>query len=75
MAFEGNSLKSFRSGDPLTKYCTDVSIKLHESQVRLQEKTLAEAGGHAAMLGAPEVLQFGSNLIQAIGGKRALDIG
>uniref|UniRef100_A0A914X0T7 Caffeoyl-CoA O-methyltransferase n=1 Tax=Plectus sambesii TaxID=2011161 RepID=A0A914X0T7_9BILA len=66
--------KSYSSSDPVSNYCTELSLRQHPLQVKLQEKTLAEAGEWARMLGAPEVLHFGKNLIQLTRGKRALDI-
>uniref|UniRef100_F1LDN3 Catechol O-methyltransferase domain-containing protein 1 n=1 Tax=Ascaris suum TaxID=6253 RepID=F1LDN3_ASCSU len=69
-----NISKSPRSNDPIVKYCTSVSVKQDPILQKLSENTVKNApmGG---MIGAPEVLQFGQNLIRLTHAKRALDIG
>ncbi|XP_063869853.1 probable caffeoyl-CoA O-methyltransferase 2 [Scylla paramamosain] len=65
--------KSYISEDPLLKYTVDHSLRLTDVQKRLNEATFKHS--NYEMLGAPEVLQLNANLIQAIGGKKVLDVG
>ncbi len=69
-----NRHKSTNTDDPRIKYCAEHSIRFHPAQLKLQAATLG-LGTIGDMIGAPEVLQMCSNLIQLIGGKRILDIG
>ncbi|KHN79155.1 Caffeoyl-CoA O-methyltransferase 2 [Toxocara canis] len=66
--------KSYNTNDPIIKYCANVSLKPDPLQVQLAENTIKNAPMHG-MLGAPEVLQFGQNLIRLTRARRALDIG
>ncbi|XP_045606764.1 probable caffeoyl-CoA O-methyltransferase 2 [Procambarus clarkii] len=66
-------LKSFHSAKPLVKYVVDHSLRQTDVQKKLLEETLKLP--HGGMVGAPEVLQLGANLIQAIGAKKVLDVG
>ncbi len=66
--------KSYETDEPRVKYCTELSVRFHPAQTKLHAATMG-LGRRAGMMGAPEVLQMGSNLIQLIGGKRVLDIG
>ncbi|KAG0718734.1 putative caffeoyl-CoA O-methyltransferase 1 [Chionoecetes opilio] len=70
-----DNMKSFKSQDPLVKYTVDHSLRLTDVQKRLMEATFQLCESDACMLGAPEILQLNANLIQAIGGKKVLDIG
>uniref|UniRef100_F1L847 Catechol O-methyltransferase domain-containing protein 1 n=1 Tax=Ascaris suum TaxID=6253 RepID=F1L847_ASCSU len=67
-----NVSKSHRSNDPIVKYCTSISVKQDPILQKLTENTLKNA---PMGLGAPEVHQFGQNLIRLTHAKRALDIG
>ncbi|XP_045132083.1 probable caffeoyl-CoA O-methyltransferase 2 isoform X2 [Portunus trituberculatus] len=67
------TVKSYSSEDPLLKYTVDHSLRLTDVQKRLNEVTFKHS--RYQMLGAPEVLQLNANLIQAIGGKKVLDVG
>ncbi|MPC89030.1 putative caffeoyl-CoA O-methyltransferase 2 [Portunus trituberculatus] len=49
------------------------TFRLTDVQKRLNEVTFKHS--RYQMLGAPEVLQLNANLIQAIGGKKVLDVG
>ncbi|CAI4228244.1 unnamed protein product [Auanema sp. JU1783] len=67
--------KSYNSGaDPIVKYCSEHTCKLHPLQIELQNHTLRHVE-MSQMLGAPEVLTVGHNFIQLIGAKKCLDIG
>jgi len=66
--------KSYASKDPVTKYCTENSLRLHPLQKKLQEETLSKRRD-AMMVGAPEVVQLNCNLMKAINAKKVLDIG
>uniref|UniRef100_A0A0M3IHN3 O-methyltransferase n=1 Tax=Ascaris lumbricoides TaxID=6252 RepID=A0A0M3IHN3_ASCLU len=66
-----NVSKSHRSNDPIVKYCTSISVKQDPILQKLTENTLKNA---PMGLGAPEVHQFGQNLIRLTHAKRALDI-
>nr|AFC17961.1 O-methyltransferase [Penaeus vannamei] len=68
-----SSMKSYYDADPLVQYCVKNSLRLTDVQKRLNDVTLQHS--RAAMLGAPEVLQLNSNIMQAIGAKKVLDIG
>ncbi|KAL3984784.1 O-methyltransferase family protein [Acanthocheilonema viteae] len=54
-------------------YCVNISVKMEPIQKAIFERTLNLPGG--GMIGAPEVLQFGQNLIHLIRAKKAIDIG
>ncbi|CAI4228239.1 unnamed protein product [Auanema sp. JU1783] len=70
-----NVAKSYESGaDPIVKYCSEHTCKLHPLQIELQNYTLQNVE-MSQMLGAPEVLTIGQNFIQLIGAKKCLDIG
>ncbi|KAJ1347015.1 hypothetical protein KIN20_001952 [Parelaphostrongylus tenuis] len=60
--------------DPVVDYCSKLTVRQHPLQKELHDSTLKNAP-MSFMLGAPEVLTVGSNLIHLIGGKKALDIG
>lgn len=66
--------KSFRSNDPIQKYCNEVSLEQDPLLEEISKKTLQYLR-HGGMIGAPEVHQLGQNLIRLIQGKKALDIG
>uniref|UniRef100_A0A914RE04 Uncharacterized protein n=1 Tax=Parascaris equorum TaxID=6256 RepID=A0A914RE04_PAREQ len=66
--------KSYESDDPIITYCSTISVKQDPTLQKLSENTIKNAP-MAMMLGAPEVLQFGQNLIRLTHAKRALDIG
>uniref|UniRef100_A0A914ZFF4 Uncharacterized protein n=1 Tax=Parascaris univalens TaxID=6257 RepID=A0A914ZFF4_PARUN len=69
-----NVSKSPLSNDPIIKYCISVSVKQDPILQKLSENTVKNAP-MGRMIGAPEVLQFGQNLIRLTHAKRALDIG
>uniref|UniRef100_A0A0M3JHW7 Ribosomal_S4 domain-containing protein n=1 Tax=Anisakis simplex TaxID=6269 RepID=A0A0M3JHW7_ANISI len=66
--------KSYHTKDPIITYISNVSLRLDPLQVELQQNTIEHAP-MSGMLGAPEVLQFGRNLIHLTQAKRVLDIG
>ncbi|VIO97556.1 O-methyltransferase, putative [Brugia malayi] len=54
-------------------YCVNISVKMDPIQKIIFERTLNLPDG--GMIGAPEVLQLGQNLIHLIQAKKAIDIG
>uniref|UniRef100_A0A1I8EQR8 O-methyltransferase n=1 Tax=Wuchereria bancrofti TaxID=6293 RepID=A0A1I8EQR8_WUCBA len=54
-------------------YCVNISLKMDPIQKIIFKRTLDLPGG--GMIGAPEVLQLGQNLIHLIQAKKAIDIG
>ncbi|KAK7072080.1 hypothetical protein SK128_027660 [Halocaridina rubra] len=66
-------MKSFRSKDPMVAYCVEHSIRLTDTQKKLNEMTMQHP--RSRMLGAPESLQLNANLMRAIGAKKVLDVG
>ncbi|KAK5976877.1 Catechol O-methyltransferase domain-containing protein 1 [Trichostrongylus colubriformis] len=67
--------KSYNThADPVVAYCSKMTVVQHPLQEELQRVTLNNAP-MSGMLGAPEVLTIGSNFMQLIGGKKAIDIG
>uniref|UniRef100_A0A2K6VZM4 O-methyltransferase n=1 Tax=Onchocerca volvulus TaxID=6282 RepID=A0A2K6VZM4_ONCVO len=66
--------KSYDTNDPIIQYCTNISVKQHDMEKELREKTM-QIHEKYEMLGAPEVLQLGKNMIKLIKAKRILDIG
>ncbi|KAH7712684.1 O-methyltransferase family protein [Aphelenchoides avenae] len=72
---KGTVSKSYyENGDPIIRYCTQLSVKQTDVEKELQKKTLDEAA-RSVMMGAPEVLQLGKNFIRLIAAKKVLDIG
>ncbi|KAI1714321.1 o-methyltransferase domain-containing protein [Ditylenchus destructor] len=63
-----------KNSNEVINYCAKLTVKQSDPEKELQEATL-NGSPMAGALGAPEVLQFGKNLIGLIGGKRCLDIG
>uniref|UniRef100_A0A1I7VNV1 O-methyltransferase n=1 Tax=Loa loa TaxID=7209 RepID=A0A1I7VNV1_LOALO len=66
--------KSYSTSNPIIQYCTDISVKEDMMEKELREKTMQNHKDYF-MIGAPEVLQMGKNMIRLIKAKRALDIG
>ncbi|PIO77747.1 O-methyltransferase [Teladorsagia circumcincta] len=67
--------KSYHANaDPVIAYCSKMTVVQHPLQEELQKVTLENAPMRG-MLGAPEVLTVGSNLMHLIGAKRAIDVG
>ncbi|KAK6025240.1 O-methyltransferase [Ostertagia ostertagi] len=67
--------KSYHANaDPVIAYCSKMTVVQHPLQEELQKETLENAPMRG-MLGAPEVLTVGSNLMHLIGAKRAIDVG
>ncbi|VDK85472.1 unnamed protein product [Litomosoides sigmodontis] len=54
-------------------YCVNISVKMDPIQKTIFERTLRLPGG--GMIGAPEILQLGQNLIHLIRARKAIDIG
>jgi len=69
-----HNAKSYNTDDVQVQYTITNSLRFHPLQQKLMDDTLAKAK-LALMLGAPEVLQLGSNVIKMIHAKRVLDIG
>ncbi|CAL4142057.1 unnamed protein product, partial [Meganyctiphanes norvegica] len=65
--------KSYHNDDPIVQYTTERSIRMTDVQKRLKEETLKHPRGR--MMGAPEVVQLNTNIMQAIGAKKVLDVG
>uniref|UniRef100_A0A0R3RVM6 O-methyltransferase n=1 Tax=Elaeophora elaphi TaxID=1147741 RepID=A0A0R3RVM6_9BILA len=66
--------KSYNTMDPIIQYCTNISVKQDVLEKELREKTM-QTHRNYIMLGAPEVLQMGKNMIKLIKARRILDIG
>ncbi|CAG9540355.1 unnamed protein product [Cercopithifilaria johnstoni] len=66
--------KSYDTNDPIIQYCTNISVKQDVMEKKLCEITMRIRKDYI-MLGAPEVLQMGKNMIKLIKAKRILDIG
>ncbi|VDM10014.1 unnamed protein product [Wuchereria bancrofti] len=66
--------KSYSTSDPVIQYCTNISVKQDLIEEELREKTMQSHKDYI-MVGAPEVLQMGKNMIKLIKAKRVLDIG
>ncbi|VIO88590.1 O-methyltransferase family protein [Brugia malayi] len=66
--------KSYNTNDPVIQYCTNISVKQDLIEEELREKTIRSHKDYI-MVGAPEVLQMGKNMIKLIKAKRVLDIG
>lgn len=65
--------KSYHNEDPIVKYTTERSIRMTDVQKKLMEETLKHP--KSLMMGAPEVVQLNTNIMQAIGAKKVLDVG
>jgi len=65
--------KSYHNDDPIVAYTTERSIRMTDVQLRLKEETLKHP--RSRMMGAPEVVQLNTNIMQAIGAKKVLDVG
>ncbi|VDK85391.1 unnamed protein product [Litomosoides sigmodontis] len=66
--------KSYNTNDPVIQYCANISVKENVMEKELRERTMRLHKNYM-MLGAPEVLQVGKNMIKLIKAKRILDIG
>ncbi|VDD93966.1 unnamed protein product [Enterobius vermicularis] len=66
--------KSFFKNDPVSKYCTELSIKQDPLLKKVSDDTIRNLP-FGLMIGAPEVYQLGQNLLRLIRAKKALDIG
>jgi len=65
--------KTYQNEDPIAKYTTERSIRMTDVQKRLMEVTLKHP--ESGMMGDPEVVQLNTNIMQAIGAKKVLDVG
>merc|ERR1719341_1940525 len=65
--------KSYHNDDPIVQYTTERSIRMTDVQKRLKEETLKHPRGR--MMGAPEVVQLNTNIMQAICAKKGVGCG